>query len=139
MEKVDLTTYDIKPVGLINYLKYNGPHFNEKLLNFAVSKMYKQRNDEINKIEPYTEEDVHKLLNKYNIKLKSEDILLDPVYAANLAKADLTGSSIEDDRHLALYIKDVIDDVDGYDGMLFTHWYIDICIKGIPINWDKML
>lgn len=139
MEKTDLTTYDIKPEGLINYLKYNGPHFNEKLLNFAISKMYKKRNNEINKIDPYTEEDVHKLLNKYNIKLESEDILLDPVYVANQAKADLTGSSIEDDRHLALYIKDMIDDVDAYDGMFFTHWYIDMCKKGIPINWDKMI
>ena len=36
MEKTDLTQYDIKPQSMINYLRYNGPHFNEKLLKFAV-------------------------------------------------------------------------------------------------------
>ena len=49
------------------------------------------------------------------------------------------GSSIEDELHLARYIKNVIDDPDGYDGMVFTHWYADMCKKGIPIDWEKMI
>ena len=43
MEKTDLTQYDIKPEGFINYIRYNGPHFNKKLLDFATSKMYKRK------------------------------------------------------------------------------------------------
>lgn len=139
MEKTDLTQYDIKPEGFINYIRYNGPHFNKKLLDFATSKMYKRKNGEMIKIEPYTEEHVDKLLNKYDIKLSSEDILLDHVYVANMAKADFNGSSIEDEKHLALFIKDVVDDADSYDGMIFSRWYTDMCKKGIPINWDKMV
>lgn len=57
MDRVDLTQYDIKPEGMINYLRYNGPHFNSKLLEFAVSKMSKKdvRGVET-KITPYTKE-----------------------------------------------------------------------------------
>lgn len=42
MNKTDLTQYDIKPQAMINYLRYNGPHFNKKLYEFAVSKMTKK-------------------------------------------------------------------------------------------------
>lgn len=139
MIKEDLTQYDIKPKGFKEYIKYNGPHFNENLLNFATSKMYKKKNDELIKIEPYTIEDVEKLLKNNNVKLEDEDILYDHVYVANMAKADFNGESISDEKHLALYIKNVIDDVDGYDGKVFTHWYVDMCKKGIPINWNKMI
>jgi len=38
---MDLTQYDIKPEAMVNYLRYNGPHFSKKLAEFAVSKMRK--------------------------------------------------------------------------------------------------
>ena len=139
MAREDLTKYDIRPEGFDNYIKYNGPHFNEKLLYFAISKMYKRKDGELKQIEPYSEEDVERILNKYLIRLENQDILLDHVYVANMAKADYAGSSIEDDKHLALYIKNVIDDVDAYDGKVFTHWYVDMTKKGIPIDWRKMI
>lgn len=139
MEKTDLTKYDIVPEDFKQYIKYYGPHFNSKLLNFATSKMYKIKDECKVKIEPYNEEFVNNLLTKYNITIKNEDILLDHVYIANQAKANLNGSSIKDEHHLALYIKDMVDDPDGYDGMIFTHWYVDMCKKGIPIDWCKMI
>ena len=139
MIKEDLTQYDVKPKGFKKYIKYNCPHFNENLLNFATSKMYKKKDDKLIKIEPYTIEDVEKILKNNNVKLEDEDILYDHVYVANMAKADFNGESISDEKHLALYIKNVIDDVDGYDGKVFTHWYVDMCKKGIPINWNKMI
>lgn len=37
--------------------------------------------------------------------------------------------------HLCLYVKDVIDDVDGYDGIAFNRWYADMCRKGIQVDW----
>lgn len=33
--KEDLTIYDIKPEEFLNYLRYNGEHFNKKLCEFA--------------------------------------------------------------------------------------------------------
>ena len=57
-----------------------------------------------------------------------------------MCKADYLGSSVpDDDRHLCLFIKDIIDDPDGYDGLLFNRWYADMCRKGIVINWEEMI
>jgi len=56
-----------------------------------------------------------------------------------MGKADFLGSSIADERHLLMYIKDAIDDEDGYDGIVFNRWYADMCKKGIPIDWEEML
>lgn len=44
------------------------------------------------------------------------------------------GSSVPDGLHLCLYVKDVIDDVDGYDGIAFNRWYADMCRKGIQVD-----
>ena len=136
MERTDLTQYDIKPEAMINYLRYNGPHFNKKLLEFAVSNMTKQ-NDE--KIIQFTKQDIDEKLKSTNTILKNNQ-LYDYVFVANMCKADFLGESVPNDNiHLCLYIKNVIDDPDGYDGLPFNRWYADMCRKGIVINWEEMI
>lgn len=138
MQRTDLTQYDIKPEGMINYLRYNGPHFNKKLLDFAVSKMYKRSGNIQVRISPYEKDYVDTLLKNNNITLKNNQ-LYDHVYVACMCKADFLGSSITDELHLAKYVKDVIDDDDAYDGMVFNRWYADMCRMGIVIDWDEMI
>lgn len=134
MHNVNLTQYDVKPEYMVNYLRYNGPHFNSKLLKFALSKM-KVRNDDF---VPYTKDQIDFMLKAYNTKLDNNQ-LLDYVYVANMAKADFVGSSISDEQHLIKYIKDVIDDFDAYDGIVFNRWYADMCYMGIVIDWEQMI
>ena len=134
MQNTDLTQYDIKPAGMINYLRYNGPHFNKKLCDFAVSLMEKKTG----KITPMTKDEVDALLSTNNITLTGGQ-LYDHVYVANMCKADFLGSSIVDNIHLAKYVKDVLDDDDAYDGIVFNRWYADMCRKGIVIDWDEMV
>lgn len=138
MQRTDLTQFDIKPEGMINYLRYNGPHFNKKLMDFAVSKMTKKEGKMEVKLTPFTKEEVDALLMRYNIRLENNQ-LHDYVYVANMCKADFLGSSVPDDFHMALYIKNVIDDVDAYDGIVFNRWYADMCRKGIVIDWEEMI
>lgn len=139
MHKTDLTQFDIKPEAMVNYLRYNGPHFNKKLLQFATSKMTKKGIDgKETAIVPYATEQVDNIIRINNIKLEYNQ-LYDYVFVANMCKADYLGSSIIDEIHLAKYIKDVIDDVDGYDGIVFNRWYADMCRKGIVINWEEMI
>lgn len=88
--------------------------------------------------EPISKEKVEELLNKYGIKLENNE-LCDHVYVMNMGNNDFMGSSIIDERHLALYVKDVIDDKDGYNGIVFNRWYADTVTLGIPIEWDEML
>jgi len=56
-----------------------------------------------------------------------------------MGKADFYGSSIIDEKHLILYVKDVIDDIDAEDGIVFNRWYADMCYSGIAIDWEEML
>jgi hypothetical protein len=56
-----------------------------------------------------------------------------------MCKADFLGSSIVDELHLAKYVKDVIDDDDAYDGIVFNRWYADMSYQGIAIDWSEML
>ena len=44
-----------------------------------------------------------------------------------------------DERCLALYVRDVIDDVDAPDGLVFNRWYADMSYMGIAIDWEEML
>lgn len=78
------------------------------------------------------------MLSRFGIKLE-HDQLYDSVYVANMCKADFFGHSIEDEIHLIRYVKDVIDDDDAYDGIVFNRWYADMCYQGIAVDWSEML
>lgn len=136
--KTDLTQYDIKPEGMINYLSYNGPHFNKKLCDFAVSMMEKKIGTALVPITPMSKEEVDRVLAENKIVVKGGQ-LYDSVFVANMCKADFLGSSVIDLQHLAKYVKDVLDDDDAYDGIVFNRWYADICRKGVAIDWDAVL
>ena len=131
MIRKSLDIYDDRPTSMRRYLKYFGQHFNKKLCDFAVSKMKHDKN-------PVPKEKVDEILDKYNIKLEFNE-LYDYVYVYNMGYNDFFGSSIADEKHLAMYVKDVIDDKDGYDGIVFNRWYADTVTSGIPIEWDEML
>ena len=126
-----LDYYDDRPESMKRYLKYYGQHFNKKLCDFAVSKMKHGK-------APVSKELVEENLNKYNVNLEHNE-LYDHVYVYNMGNNDFMGSSILDEKHLALYVKDVIDDEDGYDGIVFNRWYADTVTCGIPVEWDEMV
>lgn len=120
------------------YLNYYGWHFSPKMAEWASSRMYKKVNNRKEYITPYTKSDIDILLKRYNMEIncsKGHDC----VYIANMCKADFLGSSIPDEMHLIKYVKDVVDDVDAYDGMPFTRFYADCIGSGTPINWSDML
>lgn len=140
MARESLDLYDELPEDMYEYLRHNGRHFNKKLCDFAISKM-KSKNPstgEVVKLSPMSKETIDSLLKTYNIELE-ENELYDYVYVANMCKADFLGSSVPDEQHLCKYVKDVIDDVDAYTGIVFNRWYADMCRKGIPVSWIDML
>lgn len=131
MIRKSLDYYDDRPTSMKHYLKYYGQHFNKKLCDFAVSKMNHGK-------VPVSKSSIDEILNKYNITLENNQ-LYDYVYVYNMGNNDFLGSSILDEKHLAFYVKDVIDDKDGYDGIVFNRWYADTVSCGIPIEWDDMI
>lgn len=131
MIRTSLNQYDDRPTDMKRYLKYFGQHFNKRLCQFAVSKMKHGKT-------PIAKEQVDEVLKKHSITLKNNE-LYDYVYVYNMGNNDFMGSSIADEKHLAMYVKDVIDDEDGYDGIVFNRWYADTVVQGIPIEWNEML
>lgn len=138
MERDNFTRYDEYPQAMLIYMRNYGPHFNRKLFEFAVSHMTKRVDGVEKKITPLRKEDVDNIMRINNIEAKRGQ-LYDCAYVANMCKADFLGSSITDEGHLAMYVKDVIDDVDAPDGLVFNRFYADCCYSGIAIDWEEML
>lgn len=130
-----LDTYDTMPSGMKEYLSYYGWHFNKKLSDFAASKMKRQGGI---KIAPYTKEQLEALMKAHNIEVKQAKGY-DCVFVANMAKADYLGSSITDEIHLLKFVKDYIDDPDGYEGLPMTRFFADVIGSGNVIDWEDML
>ena len=138
MKRESLTQYDILPEDMMMYLRNYGPHFNKKLCKFAVNHMYKKEDNSERRITSMSKEEVENILSRHNVVVERGQ-LHDATYVANMCVADFLNSSIPDERHLALYVKDVIDDVDAPDGLLFNRFYADCCYKGIVIDWEDMI
>lgn len=56
-----------------------------------------------------------------------------------MCKADYYGSSITDERHFALYIKDTIDDEDAGDGTTMRRWYATMVANGTMVDWEDVI
>ena len=120
------------------YLSAYGWHFSKKMCEWAISRMKVEKNGKPEKLDAMKRDEVEELLKKLAVKLEN-DKGYDAVYVANMAKADYFKSSIPDEAHLAMFVKDYIDDVDSYPGMPFTRFYADCIGSGTPIMWEQML
>lgn len=123
--------------GEEEYTGRHGRHFNDKLLSYATGQMRKRDADtgKERRIVPFSRSEVDAMLARNGVKLdKSKG--LDYVYVANMAKADFWKSSIEDEKHLALYVKDVIDDCDADEETVFDRW---LAGAGDDVPWDELV
>lgn len=128
------------PEAMRDYLDNYGWHFNKKACDYAVSGMEKRTSDQnrSEKVGPWSKQQVEQLLERENVKLENNK-LYDFVYVANMAKADYYGSSIEDERHLALFVKDTIDDIDASPESAFRTWLAKMVGNGEPLEWEDLL
>lgn len=131
-------SYDEIPEGMKIYINNYGCHFNKKLCDWAVKRMYKRVDGKKEFILPFTKEQVENLLRQYNIKVE-RDVLYDACYVMNMGKADYLGSSIPNEPCLAKYVKDVLDDADADEGYVFNRFYADQMFMNNPIDWEDMI
>lgn len=130
-----LDYYDILPAGLEAYLSNYGWHFNKKLCEWAIGQM---RDKNGNKIPVKTKEKVESMLNSFGVVIEN-DKGYDKVFVLHMGLSDYFEGSIPDNEHLALYVKEVLDDKDGYEGIALTRFLADCNGKGIPIIWEDMI
>lgn len=117
------------------YLAENGWHFNKKANDYAVY-FLKDRNNKT--IKPLSKEEVDDLLKKHGVVLEKNKGW-DYVYAANMAKSDMDGSPLSDDKSIAAYVKVLIDDADAADGEVMACWYVKMLFRHIPVDWEMFL
>lgn len=132
--RVALDIYDDMPKYMRKYLQNYGWHFNKAMCSYAVSLMRKNGK----KLEPLTKDYVDKVLENNNIKL-TRNVGYDYIFVANMCKADYYGSSIPDEKHFALYIKDTIEDEDAGDGTTMRRWYATMIANGQIIDWEDFI
>lgn len=117
------------------YIKLYGHHFTKALCDYAVSLM----EDQNGPITPFKKQEIEEKLTQQGIQLQYNK-LYDFVYVANMCRADFLGDAVpNDDNHLCMYIKKVVDDPDGYDGQIFDRWLSDIQHMEIPVDWSEFI
>lgn len=134
MRKRDSLEYII-PEDMKLYLSNYGRHFNKKMYEFAVSKMYKEGGQ---KLQPINKAIFDNKMKQYGISLEN-DTLYDGCYVWSMCAADFLGKSVIDEQHQAMYVRDLIDDPDAVDGQIFNRFYADMCLHGIPVDWESMI
>lgn len=131
---IPLDIYDEYPKAMKKYLQNYGWHFTKDLCNYAVSLM--RKNDK--KLDQLSKDFVDKALLNNDIVLNN-NVGYDYIFVANMCKADYYGSSITDEKHFALYIKDTIDDEDAGDGTTMRRWYATMIANGVMIDWKEFI
>lgn len=117
------------------YTDQYGCHFNKKLYEWAVSMMTDRSG---NSVSPMTKEQVNEALRVQGVTIKN-DRGYDVPYVYHMLKSDCYGSSLKDDAHLALGVKDYLDDIDGYPTRAFDEFVVKCRAKKEPIFWSEVL
>lgn len=137
---VRLDIYEKLPESLSIYISENGPHFNKKLCDWAISKMYVK--DDLTgkkkRLDPWNMEQAKEMMERNKMEVKN-DHGFDVCYLMNMLKADFYKKSITDEAHLCMHVKLYLDDVDGDPCRAFDEFYATCIGKGIAIPWEKML
>lgn len=140
MTRQPLDAHDTVPPAMQNYISYYGFHFSKRAFEHAVKQMRQlnRSTGKAEKFEPWDRDAVSQMLAKHGIVI-SNDILYDAAYVANMARSDYLGSSIPDEAHLCLFIKDYLDDPDAADGTAFRRWYATMIGNGTPVDFSDLL
>jgi len=131
-------SYDEIPEGMMIYINNYGCHFNKKLYEEAVRRMYRKVNGKKEYMNAYTKEQVDKILAANNVILERNK-LYDACFVFTMCAADFLGKSVPNEQYQARYVKDLIDDADAEEGFIFNRWYADQMFMNNPIDWEDMI
>lgn len=129
-----MNDYD-RPTDKDIYIAENGWHFNKKACDYAVQYL---KGKDGKRIKPLSKEEVDAMLAKYGLKLE-KNRGWDYVYAANMAKSDMEGSPLSDEKSQAMYVKILIDDPDAADGEIMACWYVKMLFRRELVDWGMFL
>lgn len=123
------------PDGMREYLSFHGYHFSKKMCEWAVTHMTDKNGKPVNMM---TYEQVETLLKNYGVKLDNDNGY-DKVFVLHMCFSDYLKGSVPDERYASMYVKEVLDDKDGYPEIAFMRFLADCSGKGISIRWQDMI
>ena len=127
------------PRSMRRYLDYYGWHFNKPAYEYAASLMWKEDKDGKKvKVEPVKKEEVDKILKDNNVEIENKGNW-DYMYWAMQCRADLMPEAIEDEKHMAKYVKMMTDVPDVSDETTFRKWYITMIGNGNGVPFEEFL
>lgn len=139
MNAQPLDIRDYRPYWQDRYLNIAGWHFTKEACEFAIGYLRKKGDKgELIPIATMSKQEVDELLKKHNVNIENKNGY-DYVYVANMAIADVVGSSVPDEKHHALYVKNIVDDPDAGDGEIMRKWYAAMVARGIYVDWERMI
>ncbi len=123
-----------------DYLDLYGWHISRKLCEHAVSRMRRKnaRTGQEEQMQMMKKEDLDTLFRRYGVE-PSNFTAYDAVYVYHMAKADYFESSIPDEQHLILFVKNYLEDTDGYDEVAMTRYYADCIGRGEMPDWEECI
>ena len=133
MERLD--DYEVLPSGMEAYLSAYGHHISKRMYHWAVSMMRDSKGNHTNAV---SKDEVMDKLKAYGVSV-NRGASYDIPYVFMMAKMDYLGSSLKDESNLVQYVKDYVDDVDGNPTRAFDELYVNLCAKGIGIDWEDMM
>lgn len=119
-----------------DYIEAHGRHFDEALCAWASGRMTVAGGRTVPGL--HTRASLDKLYERTGVR-PTREAGHDDVYVANMCLADLWGGSIQDERHLAMYVRDVIDDPDAYEGIVLSRFEADCEATGVEIPWGEAM
>lgn len=139
MKRNRLDVRDKMPSGMEEYLSVNGWHFNKKLCEWAIANMWRlDSKGDKKRIIVTPKEEIKEMFKRNAIEVEN-CVGYDVMFVFHMAKSDFMGSSLKDEKSILQWVKDYIDDPDGYDGLPMTRFYADCIGSGTPIMWEDMI
>lgn len=136
---IPMDNYTQLPSGMKEYVENYGFHFSKKACSFALKLMRKidVGTGKMKPLEKKEKADVDKILETHGqVPLNNKGY--DSVYLYHMAKADYP-NSLPDDQHIAVFIKESLDDPDASQETTFRRWLATMVGNGEPIMWEDLI
>lgn len=135
---VDIYDFVLMPKEKQQYIVLYGRHMNKLMYEHAASLMRRENKQtgKMDKIPAFRQDEVDNILKRHNVTVENKGGW-DYVYVAQKARADYLGGSVPDEQRLAMHIKEVCDDVDAPDGLIFREWCVRMDAAGEGVPWEK--
>lgn len=112
------------------YIDQHSKHFDQKSLEFALKNITNNNGSD----HKFNTEHIEQYIKQNNITIPDTSNIYDITYTANMAYADFYPNILHSEDDCIKYAIAVANDVDGYEGIQFRRWLVDIMSKNINLN-----